>query len=173
MSNTKELNQIIKSLLNDNNIKVQITFIPFSKSRNKKKNYKSFNYKILLIGESDSMVFDYSMGVAHSPSYNQFKRNDPVLNKETECGTIVNQRSLIPTLIKIIPDITDIIYSLLVDSEVSNYSTFEEWAGAMGYNPDSRIEENIYNQCIKKSKDLLNIINPELINQLSELLENY
>jgi hypothetical protein len=43
----------------------------------------------------------------------------------------------------------DVVHCLLVDTDVSNYSSFEEWAENLGYSTDSRKAEEIWKSCQK------------------------
>ena len=53
------------------------------------------------------------------------------------------------------PTAYDVLYCLLSDADVENYgSDFESWASDLGYDPDSRKAEKIYNQCVAQTKKL-------------------
>lgn len=51
------------------------------------------------------------------------------------------------------PEAHDVLESLLSDSDVEQYD-FEEWASSLGYDPDSRRAERIYNQALQYTKKL-------------------
>ena len=46
------------------------------------------------------------------------------------------------------PTISDVLYSLVSDSEASEMS-FSEWCGELGYNDDSRKAERTYQACVR------------------------
>jgi len=46
------------------------------------------------------------------------------------------------------PTAADVLSSLLVDAAVEDYSSFEEWAADLGYNPDSRKAWGTYQGCL-------------------------
>lgn len=47
------------------------------------------------------------------------------------------------------PDPASVVACFVLDSNVLDYATFEEWAGEYGYDPDSRKGEAIYRACME------------------------
>ena len=47
------------------------------------------------------------------------------------------------------PQPQDVLNCLLLDADVLNYASFEDWADSFGYDPDSIKALNTYNQCLK------------------------
>jgi hypothetical protein len=155
-------------------LKVTYTFVPFSKSRNSKDKVPSLNWKVsLFLKDKCVLTADYSAGQGHCPSYSQNRTIyvDEAVRFECEKG-----HQHLGSNLKgkpILPKMEDVLSSLILDAEVLNYSTFEEWADNMGYNPDSRKHETIYIACLKMGLKLRNGLGDEIIKQLQELLQDY
>lgn len=47
------------------------------------------------------------------------------------------------------PAIEEVFYSLMMDSNVLDYPTYEDWAAEYGYDPDSRKGEAVYRSCLE------------------------
>lgn len=71
------------------------------------------------------------------------------------------------------PKITDVLYSLVSDSDVLNYSDFEDWASDFGYDHDSRSAEKVYQACLKTALQLRNMLGDATLQQLNELFQDY
>ena len=71
------------------------------------------------------------------------------------------------------PDIKDVLYSLILDSNVLNYPEFEEWASDCGYETDSRKAESIYRDCLKNALKMRGSLGESLLAQLSEAFQDY
>jgi len=184
---TKEIKQAVETLLSANNIVVKSVFVPFSQSRNKNEKTPCFNYLVTVSKNGvDYLTTDYSMGCAHSPSYK--KINTRKLNgakhikQECELGYQLDEQPsghLIPAKNQdrskkfITPDTTDVMYSLLIDSDVIEYSDFESWASEFGYDSDSRAAEKIYRQCLKTALKLRQFLPDSIREELQELYQGY
>jgi len=72
-----------------------------------------------------------------------------------------------------IPLLIDVLYSLCMDSEVLNHSNFEEWAGACGYDVDSRKAEKLFDECLKQALHFKNLIGFALLEKLQNLFRDY
>lgn len=70
------------------------------------------------------------------------------------------------------PKNSDIMRSLLLDSEASNYS-FSEWCDNYGYDSDSISALNIYQQCENIGKQLKKVFSLEQIEEMRIALEEY
>lgn len=69
------------------------------------------------------------------------------------------------------PALVDVLYSLIMDVSVLNYTSFEDWAGDFGYDPDSRKAEQTYKACIDGALKLLQFI-PNL-DEATEAFQDY
>ena len=134
-------NAQINELLSDMGLSRALKFVPFSQSRNASEKYPSLNWKVTLQHNGrEVLTTDYMQGCAHARSYKQGDntvRRDQMVREECETGRNA------PT-----PDLRDIVYSLVMDSDVIDYPSFEEWASNFGYETDSRKAEAIYRACL-------------------------
>lgn len=177
----------INEYLNQKGIKVESVFVPFSQSRNKGDKNMSLNW-VVTIKKNDRVILstDYSAGIGHCPSYVQGKKLTvdyfSLLQYECEKGKIAGSfsyalNSVVPPVNEkkrgsINPDSLDVIYSLLLDSGVLNFSSFESWADEFGYNEDSREVEKLYNECLKIALKF-NQLGESTISELRELFQDY
>lgn len=53
-----------------------------------------------------------------------------------------------------VPSYDDVMYALTCDAEALNLS-FEDWATELGYDPDSREAERVYNACCANARKLI------------------
>lgn len=161
-------------------LSMEATFIPWSQSRNREEPQKSLNWLVTLKREGHRCITtDYMQGIGYIPGFPvQAKMTiflDELLSRTCEAGTVYNYktgkaaspRKLPP------PDITDVVYCLLLDSDVLNYVTFEEWAFDFGYNPDSREAEKIYQACLKIALQMKQMFSCQELEALRELFQDY
>lgn len=155
---------------------VKAEFVPFSASRNaandpgNKPGSRSLNWRVTLERNGRPILTtDYSAGIAHAPCYKQIQgkgigvrwtlENTEALTYETEKGRAFNFRSrYIQNGKPILPDPVDVVWSLSRDSDVLDSAGFEDWAGELGYDPDSRSAESIYRACLEIALKLRNAI---------------
>jgi hypothetical protein len=70
------------------------------------------------------------------------------------------------------PELNSVLESLFLDASAENEGSFENWASSLGYDTDSRSAEKIYNQCLKISKKLNQLLGEDyetIENELNEL----
>jgi len=178
------MKQEIKAVLDLHKLTVESKFIPFSQSRNKNEKNPSLNWKVTLKQDGrEILTTDYMAGCAHAPSYKQsFKRdinNERLVMAECEHGGKAKYMSTmdfigVPNSLRgtLKPDEQDVIYSLLMDSEVLDYSSFEDWADNFGYEQDSRQAEKTYNACMKIALQM-NRLSHETREALREAYQDY
>jgi hypothetical protein len=160
-------------------ITLTFKFIPFSQSCNKEQKNPSLNYLITLQKSGkDFLTTNYSMGCGHCPSYHKGKLSiDEWDEIKLECeygrkikvlasGNILKGK-------EIKPDIKDVLYSILSDSSVLDFGTFEEWADCMEYDSDSRKAEKIYRNCLEIGLKMRNGIGEDGLKKLKEVFEGY
>lgn len=168
------------------NLSVKSEFVPFSQSRNRNESHKSLNWRITLQQAGrDIVTTDYGAGIAHCPAYKAPVRTHGNANSllrsqaiELECETgrvsqPLNRGGFWSTKRPILPDETNVIASLVSDSDVLNYSSFEEWAGDFGYDADSRKAESIYRQCLEIALKLLDALGESAMDKLAEAARDY
>lgn len=176
MSEQKEQ---IKALLNKHGLTVESVFVPFSRSRNAGEKSPSLNWVVTLKHNGKNILTtDYSAGCGHCPSYKQGQKiyaNDAVVlecEKGFKAKAGLGMHYYIDTRKPILPDSVDVVYSLLMDAEVLDYSSYEEWAGNFGYDEDSRKGEQVYNACMKIALQFRRI-GGTVINELREAYQDY
>lgn len=168
---------------------VSAEFVPFSQSRNAKPDARpgerSLNWRVTLKHNGrDVLTTDYSAGIGHCPAYKASARRLGNANSllraqfiewETENGkeSHTNEFQRPYGIKPILPDSSDVIYSLVSDSDVLDCSTFEEWAGNLGYDPDSRKAEAIYRACLEIALKLRNSIGDAELSALREAAQDY
>lgn len=141
---------------------VETKFVPLSRSRNAAglgKDHEGkpsrdqlagycLNWTVTLKRDDRSILTtDYQAGIAHCPSYKQRITTDVVAAIKSECETGRLGKFGAHGYVEP-PKAADIVHSLIVDSEVMDYATFEQWAAEFGYDPDSRKAESIYRACL-------------------------
>jgi hypothetical protein len=171
MSKAKaKLERVIKNL----GLTIESTFVPWSQSRRAGEKHPSLNWKVRLLHNGKLVAeTDYSAGCGHCPSY-QYGDNSvnhwEEVRRECETG-----KSNFKTVwgYSILLDTTDVIYSLVMDSDALNYPTYEEWASEFGYDPDSRKGEAIYRQCLEIALKLRSAIGEDGLKRLNEASQDY
>ena len=176
--------QQIEKFLSDNEITVSAEFVPFSKSRNAGEKSPSLNWIVTLKkGNRAILSTDYSAGCGHTPAYKSKEKDQYIKNKmiRYECETGKQIRFWMEAMDApmgyspsrpILPDSKDVIYSLLLDSEVLDFDGFESWAHEFGYDTDSRAAEKTYNECMKFALKF-NTLGYDTIQTLRELFQDY
>lgn len=119
---------------------------------------------------------DYHEGIGHLKGY-KFNLRDTIHNCDQvryACDHYGksnlpsgNPYSIVP------PTLKDILYCLVQDSDVINYRDFEDWADNIGYNPDSRKDEKIYQACMKIALTLSNSLGHAAMDNLREAYQDY
>lgn len=71
------------------------------------------------------------------------------------------------------PALRDVVYSIVIDSDVIDYPTFEEWAPSLGYDPDSRSAEKIYRKCLETALTLRSALGDAALSRLREAFQDY
>lgn len=95
------------------------------------------------------MTVNYSAGLAHVEWFRPNNRKTPVPLEDVDIlrtGTAWSKKSPGMELTRRPkpPTIEDLFTSLGCDADVRNYSSFEDWAESLGYDPDSRKAEAIH-----------------------------
>lgn len=137
------------------------TFVPQSQSRNAGNNTPTLNWVVSLGGLST----EYTQGIGHMPGYKfQFRRtiHQAELEQEAAEKGIAGFKRIPP------PSLEDVLYSLVSDSEVLDYASFEEWADSYGYDTDSREAEKTYQQCLAIALKLRQLIDLEAAREAFE-----
>jgi len=170
--------ELTAARLKELGLTMETKFIPFSQSRNAESDWQSLNWKVTVKrNDREVITTDYSAGVAHCPSYKQNPKDKYLqriaISHEVENGNkakISFSDHAYPSKQKIEPNLSDVIYSIVMDSDVLQYESFEAWAICFGYDEDSRASERIYNECLKTALQ----VNADLpLDDLRELYKDY
>ncbi len=164
----------------ENGLVYSTEFVPFSESRNAANDDPSLNWRITLTHGRASLTTDYMQGYGHIPNLPQtmyWSRKldqDEALRRTCETGRNHfgkdgkprNHTSRpLPA-----PELADVLYSLVSDSDVIEYPTFEDWAENYGYDSDSRQAERTYRACLETALQLRQIID---LDAARDALEDY
>jgi hypothetical protein len=144
-----------------------VEFVPQSKSRNADKKEPSLNWRVTISKNGRTLSTDYMQGVGHLPNYSHAFANlvvyDAAVRDACEHGKsrlrdgqkngydAAGGEPWAGRGAKPIPPPTlgEVLYCLVLDSDVIDYPRFEEWAENCGYDADSRSAEKIYRQCLE------------------------
>lgn len=173
----------IVSFMKNRHVTVESVFVPWSKSRyfvpNAKIQDRKLNWRITVKVDGRAILeTDFSAGIGHAPSYKwkpsildaesmEYEVEHGMEYEEVEHGR--QRRKNMP----ILPDSCDVLASLALDSDVLNYSSFEEWAPDFGYDSDSRAAEKIYNNCMKIALQIRNGLGEDGLKALTEAVADY
>lgn len=165
-------------------LSVECSFVPFSASRNAGKKLPNLNWKCAVKRNGRTITgletVDYMQGSGYCPASKAGARRFPVkadlqraIANECETGRRAKvdmggrpyaSRDPIPA-----PTASDIVSALARDSDVLDYARFEDWAGDLGFDPDSRKGEAIYRACIAIALALRAAIGEPDLSRLREL----
>lgn len=172
----EELEQFIAEM----GLTMTTEFVPWSKSKRKDEKEPSLNWKVTILRNGKELLtINYTAGMGHCPHYKKrrefiFKKtiyNMDIITRECETGReAIGLSNLGP---KIEPKLTDVLYCLANDASVLDYKSFEDWAESYGYDPDSRIAEKIYNECLKTGLALRNGLGENNLQALQEAAQDY
>lgn len=163
---------------------VESVFVPWSHSRSFVKdatvNKRNLNWRVTLwCGMKQILTTDYSVGIAHCPSYKAHNARWTIdyaaaIEYETERGhTARGLSSYVSKGKAILPKAHDVIHALVLDSSVLNYVSFESWARDFDYDPDSRKGEATYNACLATALAMRNGIGEAGMATLREAFQDY
>ena len=172
------------------NIKYEAKFVPFSQSINKDNKDKSLNWIVTLTRNGTTLTTDYMQGIAHCKYYPQtwgkpsYKDRKLLEGCNETCETRVNylwsdygDRVMMPIRKENRkakePTLKDVLYSLILDSDVLQHESFEDWADCFGYEQDSRSAEKIYQACLTIGLKVNRMFNESERESLAEFYQDY
>lgn len=148
-------------------------FVPWSISRNAKRDPKigdySINYKVTLLkNEKPIYEFDYQMGIGHC----KHKLINPrarycIADADAIIAECEGKR---PTAT---PDPVDLLACLAIDASAINEGPFEDWASNLGYDTDSRSAEATYRRCVAIALIIRATFGHEALEELFEAVQDY
>lgn len=124
---------------------------------------------------------EYHMGIGHIPGYTHERNTldrDKWIRQACETGKVPQFHYRTRKVAKgggteIEPKLADVMYSLVMDSDVINYATFEEWATNYGYDEDSRQAEKVYRACLEIALKFRSGVGEAKLNELREVFQDY
>jgi len=187
MQNERNLHEDVKVFIEELKIEYKAEFVP--KVQTEKK-IPQLHWRITLKTNHGVMECDYREGIGHVIGYRPnlaIKSSRTIYEQEEyemwrktcETGILywigpsrtvyaVGKPNKQPP-----PKLIDVLYALVMDSDVVSYSTFEDWAESMGYDADSRKAEKIYHACLENFTKLRSVIGGLTIDKLQELYQDY
>lgn len=171
----------IEAIAADLGLTLESEFVPFSKSRNASEKQPSLNWKVTLKRNGRPILTtDYMAGSGHCPAYKQGDRSIARVDAvKAECelgltcridagGYPISMRSK-----PILPNFADVLHSLASDADVIDAGGFEEWAGNLGYDTDSRKAEATYRACLDIALKLRSGLGDDGLAKLREATQDY
>lgn len=180
--------QEIISLIESLGLSYSAQFVPFSQSRNKDEKQPSLNWKVTIAKgnhSSQQLTTDYMQGIGHLPGFSYSASTKIAEHANVEYAVESGKwdarhdkagfRTIPQFQWKAIkpPELIDVLYSLVLDSDVINYSSFEDWADCFGYDADSRQAEKINNDCLQIALKLRSILGDSTMQKLQEAFQDY
>lgn len=150
-------------------------FVPQSLSRNSGNRTPSLNWRVT-IGRTGRkpVATDYTQGIGHVPGWNHPQRRTiHVAEQErlaAEGGRYGNDTFPRPLPA---PLLADVLYSLVQDTDVLGYDSFESWAPEVGFDPDSRQAEALWHECRKLGQAFRALFTAEEYAALCSMFEGY
>lgn len=177
----------IQSLIESLGLAYNAVFVPFSQSRNAGEKHPSLNWKITISkSRHQQLTTDYMQGIGHLQGYNfaqsralwytnsvkhaaESGKWNSKLTYETQYSGFPNGNwKPIPS-----PQLIDVLHSIILDSEVLDCSSFEEWADMYGYDIDSRKAEKTYRDCLEIALKIRIMLGDNVLTQLREAYQDY
>ena len=183
----------IEAFMAENEITVDAAFVPFSQSRNKAEKNPTLNWVVTVKLKGRPMLLvDFAAGSGHCPAnksrapikwpYPRTQWTQRAIAWECENGYPAEwspyygafNRAESGTKGRAIkPEDCDVLYSLASEADALNYSTFEDWAGCFGYDPDSRKGEKIYRECLEIALKIRGALGESGLAALQQACEDY
>lgn len=150
--------------------------------------HPQLHWLITLERGKKSMQFEYHEGMRHVKGYKQIhktkydqRRWEECYRKTCETGKLYRPSEsgeyffspILGPKTQPAPLLPNILYCIVLDAEVLNYSSYEEWAPELGFDPDSRKGEEVYRLCLKQSLALKQLVNDAELEQLREALQDF
>lgn len=171
------------------NFEYVATFVPFSQSRNAKVKPRiadlSVNWKIAIRTTGVSwppLETDYMQGIGHLPAPLDAQAGNvymaEAIRKACEHGVYPPRAYMLGAgnaCCKPLPPplLRDVLHCLVLDAEVLEYATFEDWAEDTGYDTDSRKAEEIYRTCLAIALKLRAMIGNRGLSALRTAFQDY
>lgn len=178
------MHEQLQNTINSLGLTYTATFVPTKQPADKVK-HPQLHWEMTLSKSRQTMTVPYSQGCAHVMGYQHYHKNpyekrlhDEMIREACETGVIntdwVKERCYFKRKVKQPePKLADVLYCLVMDSDVLNSGGFEEWTSNYGYDTDSRNAEQTYRQCLDQSLQFTNMIGRSALEQLQEAFQDY
>lgn len=146
---------------------------------------RRLRYRVVLYYR-DRRVLDtpYEMGVGHIPGWGgrlagplTTIHNDNAIKAVLKSGSgslgVVQGALEYRPGPSILPELSDVLYCLVVDSSAIGYRSFEDWAAEYGYDSDSRKAESIYKVCLETGLTLRAVMGGVGLQALRDAFQDY
>jgi len=163
-----------------------LTYLPtFRPTPQAGEKHPQLNWLITLEKGKQRMSFDYHQGIAHVEGYQHSHKSSWDRRKAEACYRATCETGKLHKTLahcadpyetakrQPAPKLADVLYCLVSDSDVLNYSSYEEWGPELGYDVDSRKGEETYRLCLKQSLAFRKLIGHAAIEQLKEAFQDY
>ena len=197
-ADTPEAPESVQDVITRMGITVESVFVPWSRSRSKDAKQPSLNWRVTVKRNgTDVLTTDYMAGMAHCPGYNK-----PVPSNwgkasgmwrpticAAECETGMAMRAskwlagAVETLggrpgssgkpVRIEPDMTDVVYSLVMDASVLDAGGYADWAADFGYDADSIAGEDTYKACLEIALQMRAAFGSAGLDELATAFQDY
>lgn len=173
---TTEYDAAVREIAPD--LEYRAEFIPQSKSRNAGDKTPSLNWRVTFSRNGRELVTDYMQGISHLPKTEKAFNprvidGDAAIRRAADSGKWNTTDGYRPGHNPIpAPGISDVLSCLLLDAQAIDAGTFEEWAGDLGYDTDSRKAEAIYRECLDTGLKLRAMLGDDLISKLRDALQD-
>lgn len=170
--------QTLQDYITSLNLTYTATFQPTPQPKETVK-HPQLHWLITLQKDKRIMSVKYSEGCGHVKGYQQmapYAWQHEAYRRTCETGQLYKEafgRSITKMGQQPPPQLIDVLSCLVADSDVLNYSSYEEWGPELGYDLDSRKGEAIYRECISQSLALKNVLGFAAIEKLRELYQDY
>lgn len=198
MTDYEQAEQKIADFLEASGWTMECKFVPFSQSRDgfpkeKMRNHRltdlSINWKVTVMCNGNSYTTDYTQGIGHLPkglaqdavtkrgrggiSLNDFDRYWSCLEYDEYPGTGKYNGNVRKAKRLQRPKITDVMFSLVIESDTMNYGSFSEWCDMLGHDDDSIKAKGIYDQCIEVGLFFIRTVGSNGLEELREQFQDY
>lgn len=182
---TDEQKQALSDYVQSLNFSYEATFQPRPQPVETVKN-PQLHWLITLTKHPHVMQTNYRQGMAHVGNYKQIHKTRYDARRWTNAYRLTCETGKLCKVMEYAdtpyqtekpqpkPNLLDVLHCLVSDADVLNHTSFESWAGDLGYDTDSRKAEDIYRACLKNAHDLMPIIGgPKGLAKLQELFQDY
>jgi hypothetical protein len=166
-------------VINDLGLAMTAVFVPWSLSRSRKDSPKlsdySLNWRVALLKDGkEVLTTDYSAEIGHCKNKVRVLGRPTIFEANLIIAECEGQAICEGGITRVSPPkMHDVVHSIVLDSDVIEYGSFEQWASDFGYDPDSRKAEAIYKACLAHALKLRLAIGDAGIAQLREAFQDY